>query len=163
MHAETEAVGLTCPVIRILTDDHDLHILERSELERVEDIRTRRIDFTGPVFFEDHKYTPSRTFFDAQEEPRVIHPNKEVEQMFNCVHLSTGEYLINSNIDFLNQPGHFALEFAYKNIEGKHIRHKVEFDVLSPKLAYHYSSISAHYDVNDNSEVVFQYSLQDIS
>ena len=74
------------------------------------------------------------TFFDAQEEPRIIHPNKEVEQMFNCVHLATGEYLINSNIDFLNQPGHFALEFAYKNASGKHIRHKVEFDVLSPKL-----------------------------
>ena len=74
------------------------------------------------------------TFFDAQEEPRIIHPNKEVEQMFNCVHLATGEYLINSNIDFLNQPGHFALEFAYKNVAGKNIRHKVEFDVLSPKL-----------------------------
>ena len=54
--------------------------------------------------------------------------------MFNCVHLATGEYLINSNIDFLNQPGHFALEFAYKNVAGKNIRHKVEFDVLSPKL-----------------------------
>ncbi|WP_289104754.1 DUF2357 domain-containing protein [uncultured Bacteroides sp.] len=87
-----------------------------------------------PIFFEDHKYTLSFTFFDAQEQPRIIHPNKEVEQMFNCVHLSSGEYLINSNIDFLNQPGHFALEFAYINIKGNHIQHKVEFDVLSPKL-----------------------------
>ena len=104
-------------------DTHQLEEIEKSEWASAR-----------PVFFEDHKYTLSLTFFDAQEEPRIIHPNKEVEQMFNCVHLATGEYLINSNIDFLNQPGHFALEFAYKNASGKHIRHKVEFDVLSPKL-----------------------------
>ena len=105
------------------TDTHRLEEIEKSEWTSAR-----------PVFFEDHKYTLSLTFFDAQEEPRIIHPNKEVEQMFNCVHLATGEYLINSNIDFLNQPGHFALDFAYKNVAGKHIRHKVEFDVLSPKL-----------------------------
>lgn len=87
-----------------------------------------------PVFFEDHRYTLSFTFFDAREEPKIIHPNREVEQMFNCVHLASGEYLINSNIDFLNQPGHFSLEIAYTNNIGKHIQHKIAFDVLSPKL-----------------------------
>ena len=105
-----------------------------ADTHRLEEIEKSEWASARPVFFEDHKYTLSLTFFDAQEEPRIIHPNKEVEQMFNCVHLATGEYLINSNIDFLNQPGHFALEFAYKNASGKHIRHKVEFDVLSPKL-----------------------------
>lgn len=87
-----------------------------------------------PIFFEDHKYTLSFTFFDAQEEPRIIHPNKEVEQMFNSVRISSGEYLINSNIDFLNQPGHFSLEISYTNNNGKHIQHEIAFDVLSPKL-----------------------------
>lgn len=87
-----------------------------------------------PVFFEDHKYTLSITFLDAEDEPKIIHPNKEVESMFNCVRISTGAYVVNSNIDFLNQPGHFALEFSYKNKVNKHIQHKIEFDVLSPKL-----------------------------
>ena len=105
-----------------------------ADTHRLEEVEKTEWSSARPVFFEDHKYTLSLTFFDAQEEPHIIHPNKEVEQMFNCVHLASGEYLINSNIDFLNQPGHFALEFAYKNIVGKHIRHKVEFDVLSPKL-----------------------------
>ena len=105
-----------------------------ADTHRLEEVEKSEWASARPVFFEDHKYTLSLTFFDAQEEPHIIHPNKEVEQMFNCVHLASGEYLINSNIDFLNQPGHFALEFAYKNIVGKHIRHKVEFDVLSPKL-----------------------------
>ena len=105
-----------------------------ADAHRLEEVEKTEWSSARPVFFEDHKYTLSLTFFDAQEEPRIIHPNKEVEQMFNCVHLASGQYLINSNIDFLNQPGHFALEFAYKNVAGKHIRHKVEFDVLSPKL-----------------------------
>lgn len=105
-----------------------------ADAHRLEEVEKTEWSSARPVFFEDHKYTLSLTFFDAQEEPRIIHPNKEVEQMFNCVQLASGEYLINSNIDFLNQPGHFALEFAYKNVAGKHIRHKVEFDVLSPKL-----------------------------
>lgn len=87
-----------------------------------------------PIFFEDHKYAISLTFFDTEEEPRIIHPNKEVEGMFNAVKLDGGAYLINSSIDFLNQPGHFALEFAYKNTSNRNIRQKLEFDVLSPKL-----------------------------
>ena len=87
-----------------------------------------------PVFFEDHKYNLTLTFFDAADEPRIIHPNKEVEAMFNTVHAASGEYIINSGLDFLNQPGHFALGFAYKNKQGNHIQHKIEFDVLSPKL-----------------------------
>ena len=68
-----------------------------------------------PVFFEDHKYNLTLTFFDAVEEPRIIHPNKEVEAMFNTVQTASGEYVISSSLDFLNQPGHFAMEFSYKN------------------------------------------------
>ena len=87
-----------------------------------------------PVFFEDHKYNLTLTFFDAVEEPRIIHPNMEVEAMFNTVQTASGEYVVSSSLDFLNQPGHFALEFAYKNTANEHIQHKIEFDVLSPKL-----------------------------
>lgn len=87
-----------------------------------------------PVFFEDHKYTLSFTFFDAVDEPRIIHPNKEVEAMFNCIKIAKGVYIINSNIDFLNQPGHFTLEVAYTSKIYKKVKHKIEFDVLSPKL-----------------------------
>ena len=97
-----------------------------------------------PVFFEDHKYNLTLTFYDAIEEPRIIHPNKDVEAMFSSVHTSRGEYILNSNIDFLNQPGHFALQFEYRTAEGKHM-HKVEFDVLSPKL-----------DTKDDLNVIIQ-------
>ena len=87
-----------------------------------------------PVFFEDHKYNLTLTFFDAVEYPKILHPNKEVEALFNKVKNSSGEYIVNGSLDFLNQPGHFALEFTYKNKGGERIQHKIEFDVLSPKL-----------------------------
>ena len=87
-----------------------------------------------PVFFEDHKYTLTITVFDAIDEPKVIHPNKEVEAMFSSVQTRSGEYIVSSNLDFLNQPGHFALEFEYLNQAHQLTKAKIEFDVLSPKL-----------------------------
>ena len=121
-------------------DMHEEGVLKvwNADTHRLEEVDKSEWASARPVFFEDHKYTLSLTFFDAQEEPRIIHPNKEVEQMFNCVHLASGEYLINSNIDFLNQPGHFALEFAYKNVEGKHICHGL-FGVTAPYYLTIYS------------------------
>ena len=72
--------------------------------------------------------------FDAAEQPRIIHPNKDVEAMFNTVEAADHNYIVSGSLDFLNQPGHFALEFSYKNKSGEHLQHKIEFDVLSPKL-----------------------------
>ena len=111
---------------------------------RLEEVEEESWHNARPVFFEDHKYNITLTFYDATEEPRIIHPNKDVEAMFSSVHTSRGEYILNSNIDFLNQPGHFALQFEYRTAEGKHI-HKVEFDVLSPKL-----------DTKDDLNVIIQ-------
>lgn len=114
---------------------------DSNHLEEVEETEWHK---ARPVFFEDHKYNLTFTFYDAIEEPRIIHPNKDVEAMFSLVHTSRGEYILNSNIDFLNQPGHFALQFEYKNNDGRHL-HNVEFDVLSPKL-----------DTKDDLNVIIQ-------
>lgn len=105
-----------------------------ADAQRMENVAEADWKQARPIFFEDHKYNLTLTFFDAADEPRIIHPNKDVEAMFNKVQTASGEYIISSNLDFLNQPGHFAMEFAYKNKIGEHIQHKVEFDVLSPKL-----------------------------
>lgn len=105
-----------------------------ADTQGMEDVAEEDWKLARPVFFEDHKYNLTLTFFDAADEPRIIHPNKDVEAMFNKVQTASGEYIISSSLDFLNQPGHFAMEFAYKNKIGEHIQHKVEFDVLSPKL-----------------------------
>ena len=105
-----------------------------ADSKKMDDVAETDWHEARPVFFEDHKYNLTLTFFDAVEEPRIIHPNKEVEALFNTVQTASGEYVVSSSLDFLNQPGHFALEFAYKNTANEHIQHKIEFDVLSPKL-----------------------------
>ena len=104
------------------------------EMSSLEEIEESEWPQTRPVFFEDHRYNLTLTFFDAAEQPRIIHPNKEVEAMFSTVQVATGEYIVNSNLDFLNQPGHFSLGFSYRNKKGETIQHQMEFDVLSPKL-----------------------------
>ena len=133
----------------------ELYNVEEKKLEIVDE---ENWGHTRPVFFEDHKYTISLTFFDAQDEPKIIHPNKEVEAMFNAVKISGGAYLVNSNIDFLNQPGHFALEFSYRNILNHNIRHKIEFDVLSPKLdTKHDLDIIIQQIRSEYGDLVFRY------
>lgn len=128
---------------------------ESGLLEKVEEDQWHS---TRPIFFEDHSYTISFTVFDAKEEPRIIHPNKDVEAMFNCIKISTGEYVINSNIDFLNQPGHFALELAYTNTTGAFIHHNVEFDILSPKLdTKHDLDIIIQQIRSEYGDLVFRY------
>lgn len=128
---------------------------ESGLLENVEENQWHE---TRPIFFEDHSYTISFTVFDAKEEPRIIHPNQDVEAMFNCIKISSGQYVINSNIDFLNQPGHFALELAYTNLNGAFIRHSVEFDVLSPKLdTKHDLDIIIQQIRSEYGDLVFRY------
>lgn len=128
------------------------------ETDQLESVPESEWQTARPVFFEDHKYTLSITVFDAQTEPRIIHPNKEVESMFNCVQVSTGEYIVNSNIDFINQPGHFALEFYYRNLKNVDTQHKFEFDVLSPKLdTKHDLDIIIQQIRSEYGDLVFRY------
>ena len=87
-----------------------------------------------PIFFEDHRYNISLSFFDAADRPRIIHQNKEVEALFSDVQTAADAWVLNCNIDFLNQPGHFALDFAYTDKRGQHVQDTLAFDVLSPKL-----------------------------
>lgn len=105
-----------------------------AERQQLEEVAEEEWQQARPVFFETHRYSLTLTFFDAAEEPRIIHPNKEVEELFSAVETASGVYDVSASLDFMNQPGHFALEFAYRNNRGEEIRHGIGFDVLSPKL-----------------------------
>lgn len=99
-----------------------------------------------PVFFETHSYAFCLTFLNLKEgtKPRIIHPNPEVVMQFNEQQLAEG-YALLANLNFLNEPGHFALQFAYTDSEGKQHEEKFEFDVVSPKL-----------DTKDDLKVIIQ-------
>lgn len=99
-----------------------------------------------PVFFETHNYAFCLTFLNLAEgtKPRIIHPNPEVVKQFNEQQLSEG-YALLANLSFLNEPGHFVLQFAYTDSEGTQHEEKFEFDVVSPKL-----------DTKDDLKIIIQ-------
>lgn len=99
-----------------------------------------------PVFFETHSYAFCLTFFNLKEgtKPRIVHQNPDVLKLFNEQRLAEG-YALLGNINFLNEPGHFALQFDYTDKEGKAHSEKFEFDVVSPKL-----------DTKDDLKVIIQ-------
>ena len=99
-----------------------------------------------PVFFETHSYAFCITFFNLKEgtKPRIVHQNPNVINLFNDQQLAEG-YALLGNINFLNEPGHFALQFDYTDKESKVHNERFEFDVVSPKL-----------DTKDDLKVIIQ-------
>jgi predicted component of viral defense system (DUF524 family) len=88
-----------------------------------------------PVFFETNNYNFTIFFEDLQEGtyPHVIHPDKRVSEMFTLQQIGNKAFL-NGAINFLNEPGHFDLKFAYTPANGRERIAEVSFDVVSPKL-----------------------------
>jgi len=88
-----------------------------------------------PVFFETNDYSISIRFnhLAAGKEPRIMHPDKDVEAMFNYIPLEGGG-ILGSTLHFLNEPGRFDLTFAYENEDGSARTAALGFDVVSPKL-----------------------------
>lgn len=88
-----------------------------------------------PVFFETNDYSISIYFKQLSDgsKPRIIHPDKSIEDMFNYIPLDKGGTL-NSTLHFLNEPGHFDLSFIYEKETGIQEKACFGFDVVSPKL-----------------------------
>lgn len=90
---------------------------------------------TRPVFYESNSYTFTIYLNNVKEgtEPRIIHPDKRVSEMFNAEHIGNKAFLSGA-INFLNEPGRFCLKFAYTLENGVNRVDEVSFDVVSPKL-----------------------------
>lgn len=88
-----------------------------------------------PVFFETNDYSISIRFNHLAKgaEPKVMHPDKGVESLFNFIPQEGGGFL-ESTLHFLNEPGRFNLNFQYENEDGTIHTASFGFDVVSPKL-----------------------------
>lgn len=88
-----------------------------------------------PVFFETNTYSFSIHFYHLKEgtKPKIIHPDKRVEEMFNVESVSGG-WLLMGTINFLNEPGRFDLCLSYTTEDGNQHTDHLYFDVVSPKL-----------------------------
>ena len=113
-----------------------------------------------PVFFETCKYQIRILFHgvEADSKPEVRHVRKDVEESFflDQEH-DHHEKSLTGELDFLNEPGVFRLEFSYQK-NGKRKDAYVCFDVVSPKLDTKNDYASLLREVNDEyQDVIYRY------
>jgi hypothetical protein len=92
-------------------------------------------DKIWPVIYETCSYQIRLLFHDVDSRPEIRHVRKDIEDRFFYDEEISGpkEKSLTGELDFLNEPGVFKLEFSYqKNGVAKDCF--VTFDVVSPKL-----------------------------
>lgn len=114
-----------------------------------------------PVVFETCKYQIRIIFHDVDKdsEPKICHARKDVEESFfndeEQVHRE--EKSLTGDVEFLNEPGVFKLEFSYQK-NGVLRDTFVTFDVVSPKLDTKNDYKSLLREVNEEYEnVIYRY------
>ena len=95
-------------------------------------------DRAWPVFFETlpYNFTISINNVKNGSYPHVIHPRRDVEELFNSVkgRDDQNRFFLSGSINFLNEPGRFSLQFVYEDTAGNSHYESFEFDIVSPKL-----------------------------
>lgn len=88
-----------------------------------------------PVFFETNEYAFAISFTGLKDGtvPKVLHPDRAVEALFNVIETKDA-YILSGNINYLNQPGRFSLKFSYTTEDGVKREDSLSFDVVSPKM-----------------------------
>lgn len=114
-----------------------------------------------PVVFETCKYQIRLLFHgvDVDAEPIVRHVRKDIEDCFFYDEgiKDKGEKSLTGELDFLNEPGLFKLEFAYQK-GGKQKEAYVTFEIVSPKLDTKNDYKSLLREVNEEYEnVIYRY------
>ena len=94
-------------------------------------------DSLWPVIYETCKYQIRLLFHDVDKDcvPEIQHVRKDVEDsfFFDDETKEREEKSITGELDFLNEPGVFKLDFSYQK-NGIRKESFVTFDVVSPKL-----------------------------
>lgn len=114
-----------------------------------------------PVVFETCRYQIKILFHNVDEESKVevCHVRRDIEECFFYDEESSNkkEKSLTGDLDFLNEPGVFRLEFSYQK-EGRRKDTYVTFDVVSPKLDTKSDYKSLLRDVNEEyQDVIYRY------
>lgn len=101
----------------------------------IENIENGTWSHSRPVFYETCEYSFVISFPNILKGtvPYIIHENALIESLFNGIE-ARDEYILAGNINFLNQPGRFSLNFSFTTTDGKTHNEILSFDVVSPKL-----------------------------
>ena len=112
-----------------------------------------------PENFETNKYQITIVFPEVEGTPRVIHRKKEVEDFFFFDKDAGGSKggKLTGEVNFLNEPGTFKLEFEYMS-QGQNHHATFTFDIVSPKLDTKRDYKKILSEVNEEYEnIIFRY------
>lgn len=118
-------------------------------------------DSLWPVIYETCKYQIRLLFHDVDKDcvPEIQHVRKDVEDsfFFDDETKERPEKSITGELDFLNEPGVFKLDFSYQK-NGLRKESFVTFDVVSPKLDTKNDYKTLLREVNEEYEnVIYRY------
>lgn len=118
-------------------------------------------DKLWPVIFETCKYQVRLLFHgvDKDSVPEIRHVRKDIEDSFFVDEELNGreEKSLTGELDFLNEPGVFKLDFSYQK-NGVRKDSYVTFDVVSPKLDTKNDYKSLLREINEEYEnVIYRY------
>ena len=141
-------------------DECQLNLYSPIEHKEVSFLDGKEWNHLWPVFFETCKYQIRIQFHGVETDsiPEVRHVRKDVEESFflDQEH-DHHEKSLTGELDFLNEPGVFRLEFCYQK-NGKRKDAYVCFDVVSPKLDTKNDYASLLREVNDEyQDVIYRY------
>lgn len=145
----------------ISSDECILHLYNPETQETAQLEKGKVWDNHSPVVFETCKYQIRLLFHgvDPYTEPMVRHVRKDVEECFfyDEETKDKGEKSLTGELDFLNEPGLFKLEFAYQK-DGKQKEAYIAFEIVSPKLDIKNDYKSLLREVNEEYEnVIYRY------
>ena len=112
-----------------------------------------------PVAYETCKYQIRLRFkgVDKDAIPEIRHARKDIEECFFYDTGSDGDKFLTGDMDFLNEPGVFRLDFSYKK-GGIRKESFITFDVVSPKLDTKNDYKTLLREVNEEYEnVIYRY------
>ena len=141
-------------------DECLLNLYSPIEHKEVSFSKGKEWEHLWPVFFETCKYQIRILFHgvEAESVPEVRHVRKDVEECFflDQEH-DHREKSLTGELDFVNEPGVFRLEFCYLKNEKRKDAY-VCFDVVSPKLDTKNDYASLLREVNDEyQDVIYRY------
>lgn len=118
-------------------------------------------DKLWPIIFETCKYQVRLLFHAVDEDsiPEICHVRKDIEDSFFFDEDLNGrkEKSLTGELDFLNEPGVFKLDFSYQK-NGIRKECYVTFDVVSPKLDTKNDYKALLREVNEEYEnVIYRY------
>lgn len=111
-----------------------------------------------PVMYETCDYGISIRFSNIDDTPVFVHKMKDVSDRFSYTKIDVHNGFLVGAINFVNEPGNFALSYRYKPHGGTWCTETLILPVVSPKLDVKNDARRIMMEIDaEYNEVVFQY------